>query len=127
MDENEVTVLYSYAAALMPNEGKWNKPTTASEILAHAHALRNVPFEVGCYAANIVIMREGTWPAPWHVVRVSKELSSDLSIEKARWGYGPELEESMASVLEVAQHEFADNAAVQELLTSHRAERELSS
>ena len=106
MNENEVAVIYEYAAALMPNEGKWNKPTSAAEILAHAHALKNVPFALACLATTIVMTRDGKWPAPWELLRVSKEIASDLSLEKAEWKYGSELAEAVEDVREVAQAAF---------------------
>lgn len=127
MNENETTVIYEYAAALMPSEGKWNKPDTVASVLAHVHALRNVPFELGCHAVTIVMTRDGKWPAPWLLLKAAKELSSDLDLERAMWAHRDEIEESVDAILEIAQHVLLDNETmVESLLATTKAARELS-
>jgi hypothetical protein len=103
MNQDEVVVLYEYAAALMPNDGKWNKPETPAQIVAHAHALRNVSFEAGCFASEIVMTRDGKWPAPFRIIQAAKELDPGLDDEHLRYSYGPEMDASVAVVTEVTK------------------------
>jgi len=124
VNQNEVSVLYEYAAALMPNEGKWNKPSSPGQIVAHAHALRNVPFGVACFAADIVMTREGKWPAPWQIIKVAKTLDADLDSERMQHSYGPQIDEAVAIVTHVtelaiaAQHQLEGKAPRQAQLES---------
>jgi hypothetical protein len=116
MNENEIAMIYEYAAALMPNDGKWNKPTSAAEIVAHTHALRNLPFPLACLATELLMTQQGKWPAPWELLRVGKEISADLSLEKAEWAYGSEMEAATAAVTEVAQIALMANDSVREAM-----------
>lgn len=118
MNNQEVTVIYEYAAALMPSDGKWNKPSTAGELLAHTHALRNLPFQIACMAVTIAITRDGTWPAPWVLLRVAKEISSDMSLEKAKWAYESEINEAVADVQKIAQVILASDTSAKDFVAS---------
>lgn len=106
MNEPEVTLLYEFAAAVMPNDGKWNKPTTAAEIVGHAYILRDVRFELACFATDLVISKDGKWPSPWLILAKAREIDAGLNFEQACWKYEEEIKTAHEAVLSISELAF---------------------
>jgi hypothetical protein len=102
MDVEQVTAIYEFAAGMMPNEGHWNKPKTAPQLVAHHLVLKEVPYEPACVAVWYILVDEMKWPTPTMIRKRTNEMCPNWETESFMFHRGEEVEKARGYVEQVA-------------------------